>query len=1463
MLATSFAPHVQAGRHATTDRLYGRDEPIAALVQSFGRIVQGEGEVLLLPGKAGVGKTSIVQRIRGSVLAANGFFLEGKFNQYQRHIPYGAIREALTRLAHELTSEHELLRRLWIPRLRAAVGVLGRLVVDFVPEFGPLLGDLPPVEEISPLEARHRFAAVLRGLLAGVARAEHPVVLFLDDWQWADTASLELLKLLKLGTSLRYLLLIAPYRDDEVDDTHPFVATVEELHRQGSPVRSIEVRELSQDDVRAWAEDIFKPEVANLDGLSALIHRQTEGNPFFIQASFDFLQDSEQLYFSSDAGRWEWKDWDSISEYLPDNVVTLYRNRLLRLDRMSRDLFARAACLGNRFDIESLATIGLRPVEECRRILSRQDELVVPLGAADATEPTWFKFVHDRIQQAAHGLIPPRELPAVHLTIGRLLLARFGPDHIDARVFEVAGHLNTGQPLIEDPAEMVRSVELNVAAARRARSSTAWSSALHFHRAAGKFLAVPGFADALWSDHHELAFSFFLEWAESEFLEGDRATSRSLIDQALERAKSPTERAAAFNLLIVQNTLRARYEEAISAGIQALSALEITLPMDDYETARDAEIALVRSNLAGRSVSSLARLPVMSRPEMTLAAKILIAMGPACYRSHQRLWGVIVPKVVNLTLQYGNIPEVSYSHPALAGLLCWVADDFSLAKELSELATHLMTHVFDSPSDRSVYSLMIGSSVRHWFRHLRAGTEDYADANESGLQSGNLQYSSYAFGHNMYCRFYQGAALGDLIRETKGSLAFSESRHNQWAISLVEGGLRIFAHLSGSGGDVAEGASWEASYLRSLDEHRDVQVTCVYKILKTFSLLVMGSFDEASKLSDEVESILYTVGTQGLLPWPEHVFARLLILTALPPSTDPAQREVRRCEIDRIVERLRLWATHCSANFEHKYKLAAAEVARLDERPAEALVLYEQAIAAAREGGFTQWEGIANERAARFWRTVDGELAQTYLQHAYHCFERWGATTKLDAMAAEYVRAVADRLPPPRDPNDPVEARIRGDILKAQARGLNAQSMQAVAIQMSGRLEKQAADLARATESLRAEVAERKLVQEELRLSHEQLEARVLERTAALAESEKRYSRLIDTANEGVWSFDENLRTTFVNARMARLLGYSESEMIGRNVDMFLLDEDLPDHEERVRRWRRGESEIYERRYRLKSGGSIWTITSATPLRGPEGELQGGFAMVSDISGLKRNEAELLEARTAAESAARLRARFLDIAAHELRTPVTAFSLLLELTERQLERHDRPVDISTVRRLRTQADRLSRLVVDLLDVSRLERGALNLQKEPTNMVALISECLEDFRLRAPERRLSFVEPARPIESAIDKTRIHQVLSNLLDNAIKYTSDDTPVDVVVRTADGDRVRVSVSDAGSGIPDALQQDLFNPFARGASEREGRFCGLGLGLYICRSIVELHGGTIGVTSKEGAGSTFAFELPTGLIR
>jgi predicted ATPase/two-component sensor histidine kinase len=1053
------------------DRLYGRDREIARLFGSFERVCRGQGEVLLVPGDSGVGKTTLVRQLRTTIRDRNGFFIQGKFEQYQRNSPYFAFRQALAELCLELKSENEQQRKRWAADILDVIGGLGRLLVDLVPEFESLLGPQPPLGGISPQEARHRLVVFFQNFLKAFCRPEHPLVIFIDDWQWADPASLELLKQLRIGTSLRYILVIASYRDGEVGPDHPLVPTLDAMRSRSVPVEVLQVGDITIDDVLAFASDTLKPEVRDLGGFAAFLHGATSGNPFFTRLFLGFMHEFGLLWFDAGRDRWEWQTVKAGDARLPGTAVELFSHKLGHLDADARGLFAFAACLGNRFDLETLGIISGRAPGDCLVLLSsgQAKSLLLPLDKD--WEGGGFAFLHDQVQRAAYSLIDPAGLPAIRLKIGRLLLAGLGPERLAESLFEVVGDLNAGSDLIQDADEQMRMVALNIAAARKVYAAAAYHSALQCYQAASRFLEKPGFAQRLWRDDHDMAMSLFKERADCEFLEGSRAEGERCVREAVSHAGTAVAKAEALNVLILHYTLLARYPDAIAVGRQALAMLGIDLPEEGYEDARDGEIGRFWRELGDRPVSSLADLPVMVDPVMLMASKILIAMGPPCYRSHQRLWAVIVPKVVNLTLRHGNIPQVGYSHPAFGGLLGWAEDDYSTAREFGDLATSLMTRTFLSPSDQSVFYLMVGSSIRHWFSHLKHSTQDYTDAFEIGLRSGNLQYAAYAFGHNMYCRFYQGVPLEALKQETRRSLDFSRTRINQWAIDLLEGGLAVFGSLSDdSPGPAGRGSRREEEYLRRVEEHRNIQVACIYKILRAFSLLVLGDHYRALALSDEAEALIHTVGTQGLLPWPEHVSARVMILAALYPAADGARRAEWREEIGRMMERLGVWAGNCPENFAHKHLLAGAELARMEGRTMDAARLYGEAADAARVGDFLQWEAIANERASGLWReSGNGRLAQERWRSAYVCYSRWGATTKLRLMDMEYRADLEASLPADaaeRGIGQALVDRQVGEFRRDVARILEAEAMTDTAAKVE--------ELAGATERLRLEIAERK-----------------------------------------------------------------------------------------------------------------------------------------------------------------------------------------------------------------------------------------------------------------------------------------------------------------------------------------------------------------------------------------------------
>ena len=1446
------------------NKLYGRDRDIAALLESFERISGGHGEVMLVHGLSGAGKTALVHELQLPIHARNGFFIKGKFNQYQQNIPYFAFKQALAELCRELQAGDMQQRSRFKSEILQAVGNHGQLLVDLVPEFAAFLGAQPSLGVVSPQEARYRFAEMFRNFLKTVCRPEHPLVMFIDDWQWADAASFELLKQIQVGATQRYLLAIASYRDNEVDSGHPLLSTVSDLRVHSVPVIALAVNNIAVDDVREMVADTLKPAAEDVDSLTRIIHGKTLGNPFFVRSFLLFLHESDAIGFDKEANRWRWR-MDAGAD-LPSDVVELFALKLRRLDAESRELFSLAACLGHRFEVETLSIVSGLDVEKCLNLLTSpkaRDIFLMPDAGADSSgssrDSHHCAFLHDRLQQAAYMLIEPDERPHILLKIGRLLLSSLHPEQLAERLFEVVNDLNAGCGLLQDTAERVRVVELNMAAARKAYDATAYSAALIYYRAAARFLEDPEFAEYLWSDCHEMTMGFFKELAVCEFLVGDRDAAEGCIRQSVARSASALEKADALCVLIVQYTLLARYPEAIAAGRQALESLHIILPEGDYRIARDSEIAQVRQELGTRPVASLTELPVMSDPEMLMATKILITMGPPCYRSHQRLWSVIVPKVVNLTLRYGNIPQTGYSHTAFGGMLGWVDDDYATAKEFGALATRLMTDTFMNPTDQSVFYLMIGSSIRHWSRHLKYGSQDYRDAYEIGLRSGNLQYAAYAFGHNMYCRFYQGVSLGELMLESQHSLEFSRTRLNQWAVDLLEGGMHLFGQLSGEAPSFAGYESWaEEEYLGRVEEHHNIQVVCIYKVIKACCLLLLGDHQGALALSDEAEPLIYTVGTQGLLPWPEHVFARFLIRTALYSQAGPDLKAAWRRELDRTTDRLRIWADNCPDNFRHKYLLAAAELARIDGRPLEAVQLYDEAIEAAQAGNFVQWLAVANERACAFWREIGNErLAHSYWQQAYVGYVCWGASAKVNLMEADYRNLIAGSLPAGGRLAGNAEQEIKDALVEKQLVQLHHYALQIRLNSQRVEAVTQAKELARATQQLRIEVAERKRTEEALRQSEDRFRKLFLEAPLGIA--------LIDSLSG---------RICEVNPMFARIAGRTMEEMVRIDWLKITHPDDIQKDLDNMALMNSGETSGFqmEKRYLLPDGDPVWISMTIAPVDVKDKGEPRHLCMIEDITARKRAEKDkqLFDLQLLQTQKLESLGVLAGGIAHDFNNILMAIIGNADLALMKLP-PESPV-AENLHSIELASSRAADLAKQMLAYSG--KGKFVVQAIDLNR--LLEEMLHMLKVSISKKAVLCLNRSGSVPTVeADATQMRQVIMNLVINASEAIGDKSGV-IAINTGsmecdreylknfwldegipEGTYVYLEISDTGCGMTTGTMAKIFDPFFT------TKFTGRGLGMAAVLGIMRGHKGAIRVYSEIGRGTTFKLLIPAGRKR
>lgn len=1120
-------------------RLFGREASVACVLTLFESVCHGQGETLLLPGPSGIGKTSFARVVREPTVASNGFFLEGKFDQYGQNVPFAAFRQILSQFCHTIRNEGPERREVLKKRIVEASGDFAQLLIDLEPAFESLIGPQPPIAKIGPGEAKQRFARVIRSFFETICRPEHPVVLFLDDWQWADTASLDLLAMLHCETPLQYLFIIAAYRNDELEKDHQFFATLEELEAKRVRLSKIALANLTASEVTQLVSERLAGKIESLPEIVELVLERTSGNPFFCDAFLDFLMERDLIKFDKSEELWRLERAEIELDH-PADVVSWYARRLDCLDDISRNLLSLSACLGHSFDAETLAIISGQSIETCVEILTSSicSDFVVAAedqcaeGASRVLQNQW-RFRHDRIQQAAYALIDPSILPSVRLQIARLLLNKLGDPGLSERLFEVVEHLNVGANLIEQYSEATEAIQLNLRAAQKARGATAYRAELQFLYSAKSILADVRFTATIWKIDSRMAIQLLKELSESAFFDGKHESALCYIREAVYRSDSVVEKADLLTNTIVFYTLLAKYPQAIATGRETLALLGINLPSNDYSNARDQELAELRQAVREQTFEALDSLPVMTEPHWCVASKVLIAMGPPCYRSHQSLWSVIVPKVVNLTLQYGHIPQVGYSHTAIAGLLVWGGNDFSTGKGFSELATRLMSETFTSPTDRSVFHLMAGSSVRHWFGHLKHSSDDYELAYRTGLNSGNLQYAAYAFGHNMYCRFFQGTHLATLAQETKNSLVFSRTRRNQWAADLLEAGSRVVDRITCAEKTEKDSIS-ESEFCRRIESNQNHQVVCIYRVMQSFISLVMQDFASALNFSDEADVSIHMVGTQGLLPWPEHVATRFIIRTSLFHDQNSETQALWRVEFEKTLAQLDVWSQHAPENFEHKRLVANAEIARLDGQILKAAGLFDDAIAAARAGGFRQWEALANELAKRMWHSVHvPRMSQSYARAAYQAYSQWGATAKTnqmeshvrDSLVRDIGRMEVD-LPGIKPPNNDASTNVI-DRQVEQMRAFNAELQDA---QDDFPILRHAEELAQATDRLRTEVAQRKNAESALRCQNDILEQRVTERTLELQKSRDDLGVLAErlelaTRAKGMGIWDWNIRS--------------------------------------------------------------------------------------------------------------------------------------------------------------------------------------------------------------------------------------------------------------------------------------------------------------------------------------------------
>ncbi len=991
-------------------KLYGREKEVTMLVKAFERVSQGATELMLVGGYSGIGKSSLVNEIHQPIVKKNGYFIAGKFDQFQRDVPYVSLIQAFRGLMQQFLTESSLKIENWRQKLLQAFGNNGQVIIEVIPEVKLIVGEQLPVPVLGASESQNRFNRTFKEFVRVFATQEHPLVMFVDDLQWADLASLKLIDLLVTDTSIKYLLVIGAYRDNEVNLAHPLMLTIDDIRSRNAVINTIILQNLELIHVNELFSETLNCSPEKSRSLAELCTSKTDANPFFLTQLIKSLEQEELFNFNFDTSEWEWDIQKIQKAAITDNVVDLMITKISNLLTPTQDILKLAACIGNRFNLTVVATVNKKShfITASQLWEAIQLGLILPLSDAYKTprvleefdELVEYRFLHDRVQQAAYALIPEDNKKIVHLEIGRLLLASSNQEILDSTIFDIINHLNIGQELITSKSEKIKLAELNLIAAKKAKASTAYITSVKLLE---KGIALLSSND--WSDNYELTFKFYLLLAECKYLTSNFQQAEELFKLILGQTNSIFDQADVYQLKMNCHMTQGNFSNGIQAGYEALKLFDLHLSEseDELEIFLQQELEQVKINLNQRNIADLFNAAEMTERSQQISISILIDLWTLAYiAARPNLLNVTSVKIVNLSLEYGNANTSSFGYVTY-GMILGMQGDYKKAYEFGKLALKLNEKYNHSGLVGKIYNLFCHSQ-NPYKNHLNSNISLYKKSYAACMESGDLLYGVWAIFFLVYAQFVIGNQLETVaeqiskflisaqqIQDQNMILAFQMLQRTIWSLQGITKKENVFHDELFNEEKALE--FWQSnSFDSGVNWHSYLKMQILY---------TCNDYVAASNIGKQAEKKLFS--NFGFFPMTEHNFYYSLSLTAIYPTVSSSEKDEIRKTLNSNQEKMKHWADNCPDNFLHKYLLVAAEIAGVSNNHLKAINLYDEAIEAAQASEYIQNLALANELAAKFYLTMGKvKLAKPYFVDAYYHYTRWGANSKIQDLEARY-----------------------------------------------------------------------------------------------------------------------------------------------------------------------------------------------------------------------------------------------------------------------------------------------------------------------------------------------------------------------------------------------------------------------------------------------------------------------------
>lgn len=1461
------------------EKIYGRDREKEELITAYNRAKDGNLHVAMVCGAPGIGKTVLINEIHKPIVADRGHFISGKFDQYSKEQPYSAIVQAFSKLLRQCISDSEENIYQWINGLNESLGDAGKVIVDILPDLELLIGKQPPVAEVGPIETKNRFFFYFSKFVKVFAQENHPLVLFLDDLQWADTSSVELIEQLISNAELHYFFFLGSYRSNEVSPSNPLPFLLKEIERANIPIKTIQLGNIGLDDIEELLCDTLHLDRGKATSLAKEIEKKTGGNPFFVREFLKAIHREEALVFDHQSG-WKWDLAAIASQSATDNIVELMTRRIREYDEASQFLLKIAACIGSKFDLEIIAHVAGKTMGE---ILSSFTEPADD-GVIRIEEVAY--FFHDRIYEAVYNLMSVEERSQLHYAVGRYLLDKLGEDSLGDQLIYVADQLVSGISHLHSKKEQLQLVRVVLSAARKAKMSNAYKVSQNFLATAWDL-----FEDDRWEKHYSLTLAISNERAEISYLLGELDKMRGYCQVILEQAKSPLEKVKAYEIQIRAHESHAHYQQAMDLCLEICSLLGLKIPRNPKKYQIAWQMLKTKNLLRKKTLEDLQNATRPTDENINEVLRILYLAGPAMYFANKWLSVYCIFKRMQLLNTFGASSTSAATNASYALLLCGALREFRAGYKFGLLALKNV----EEPSNaefRGATIFRFNSFVRFWLEPLGNTIKPHLEAYHRCLESGDIAFAPYPTFVYTYTAMLIGKPISEFLPNIKYMVGGIKQLKQEHGVQYVNVFLQAIDNLlSQTENPVVLKGEYCDEVLYEKQFAEDTNVSGFFGLYAMKSILgyLFGDFpvalDSVKKFhhyrdggtSSYLESLLY--------------FYDPLIRLALMIDGDLSEKSQHLKSIRSSKKMLAKFAASAPMNYQNKLLLVEAELARFQGKNEQALEYYNQSLETSIANGFINEAAMASERLAGYYlENKKQKYASFFLNDALRYYHEWGAVRKTAHLVEQYHPYLDKELVTKIAPKK-TEEQVTYD----KAAGFDFASFQKTANTISGEI---------VLENLLA------------KLMTTLLENAGAQKGCLLLYDKQNRLKIEAEANIEV---TESIQLKSVPLHSYNMIPRGVISYVARTGETAIFGSNNPTHN--------FQSDPYIKTYAPKSvlstplfnkgkmtgiiylennlAEDAFTKERVDILRALSGQIAIAIDNALLYSTLEKKNVELSDALTRAKISARVKNEFVANTSHELRTPLNAIINIPERiqakffetetiglckscqAEFSLDPEDSIDDQTVCPSCQTRGQmvesqsaqftgdpsrvlklldivvnsgqHLMRIVDDILDVSKLEAGKMQLFVEEVGVDELIEQVVATTKGLSVKHKVEVIKetshPALSIKA--DKVKMSQILINLVSNAIKYSSENSNVEIGVEDTPT-AVRFWVRDHGVGISKENQRIIFETFRQvdgGNTRSKG---GTGLGLAITKKLVELHKGEIRVESEEGLGTTFWVDIP-----